>query len=43
MSVIKVTQEGLLLTEYNPEYSVEEIQAATGARLIISSSLKTIA
>ena len=40
MAVIKVVPEGLLLTEYNPEYTVEEIQAATEATLIISPELK---
>ena len=40
MAVIKVVPEGLLLTEYNPEYTVEEIQAATEAQLIISPDLK---
>ena len=40
MAVIEVTPEGLVLTEYNPEYTVEEIQAATEAALIISEDLK---
>lgn len=40
MAVIEVTPEGLLLTEYNPEFTVEEIQAATEATLIISENLK---
>lgn len=39
MAVIEVTSEGLLLTEINPEYTVEEVQAATEAELIISESL----
>jgi acetate CoA/acetoacetate CoA-transferase beta subunit len=39
MAVLEVTPEGLLLTEYNPEYTVEEIQAATEATLIISDQL----
>jgi acetate CoA/acetoacetate CoA-transferase beta subunit len=42
MGVIKVTPEGLLLTEYNPEFTVEEIQAATEAKLIIAEPLKPI-
>lgn len=40
MGVLEVTAEGLLLTEINPEYSVEEVQAATEATLIISKDLK---
>ncbi len=40
MCVIEVTKEGLMLTEYNPEFTVEEIQAATEARLFISPDLK---
>ncbi len=40
MAVIEVTPKGLVLTEYNPEYTVEEIQAATEATLIISEDLK---
>lgn len=40
MGVIEVTPNGFMLTEYNPEYTVEQIQAATGAELIISPNLK---
>lgn len=40
MGVMKVTPEGLELTEINPEFSVEDVQAATGAKLIVSPSLK---
>lgn len=39
MAVIKVTDKGLLLTEYNPEFTIEEIQQATEADLIISPNL----
>ncbi len=39
MAVLEVTPEGLLLTEYNPEYTIEEIKAATEATLIISEHL----
>ena len=31
------------LTEYNPDYSLEEIQAATEAHLAISPQLKPMA
>lgn len=40
MGVMEVTPEGLLLTEYNPEFTVEDVQAATEAVLIISPDLK---
>jgi acetate CoA/acetoacetate CoA-transferase beta subunit len=40
MAVIEVTDKGLVLTEYNPEFTVEQIQAATEATLIISDDLK---
>ena len=43
MCVIECTKEGLLLTEYNPEFTVEQIQAATEATLIISPDLKPMA
>lgn len=40
MAVIEVTENGLVLTEYNPEFSVEQIQEATEAKLTISPELK---
>ena len=40
MAVIECTKEGLLLTEYNPEFTPEQIQAATEATLIVSPDLK---
>lgn len=40
MGVIEVTPEGFVLIEQNPEYSIDEIKAATGANLIISDALK---
>ena len=40
MGVIKVTQAGLELVEINPEFTVEQVQAATEATLIISPDLK---
>lgn len=42
MGVMEVTDKGLALIEINPEYSVEDVQAATGATLIISADLKHI-
>ena len=40
MGVMDVTDEGIVLKEYNPEFTLEEIQAATEAPLIISPALK---
>jgi len=40
MAVMKVTDGGLELLEYNPEFTIEEIQNLTEANLIISDDLK---
>lgn len=40
MGVMEITDKGLVLTEINPEYTVEEVQKATEAELIISDDLK---
>ena len=40
MCVIHMRPEGLVMTEYNPEFTPEEILAATEAKLIISDRLK---
>ncbi len=42
MAVIEVTDKGLVLKEYNPEFTIEEIQAATAAKLIIADDIKPI-
>lgn len=42
MAVIEVTDKGLLLKEYNPIFTVEQIQEVTEANLIISDELKTM-
>ena len=42
MGVMEVTPEGLVLTEINPEFTVEQVQAATEATLIISPELKSM-
>jgi len=39
MGVIKVEADGLHLIEINPEYTVEQVQAATTAKLIICENL----
>lgn len=40
MGVMEVTPEGIVLKEYNPEYTIEQIQEATEATLIIADDLK---
>lgn len=40
MGVMRITDAGMALDEYNPEYTLEQIQAATECRLIISDKLK---
>ena len=40
MGVMEITKEGILLTELHPDFTVEQIQEATEAELIISPDLK---
>lgn len=40
MGVMEITSEGIMLTEINPEFTIEQIQEATEARLIVSKDLK---
>lgn len=40
MGVMEVSEQGLILKEINPEFTVEEVQAATEAKLIIAENLK---
>lgn len=40
MGVMQITPEGIVLTEIHPEFTVEQVQAATDAKLIISPNLK---
>ncbi|MCG9664858.1 3-oxoacid CoA-transferase subunit B [Vibrio mediterranei] len=40
MGVIELTEQGMLLTELAPEFSVEDVQQATEAELRISPALK---
>ena len=42
MGVMEITPDGIVLTEINPEFTVEQIQAATEAKLTVSDHLKTI-
>ena len=43
MGVIEVTDKGLVLTELHPEFTVEQVVAATEAHLTISPDLKPMA
>lgn len=43
MGVMEVTPEGLLLTELHPDYTLDEIRAATGCELKVSPNLKPMA
>ncbi|MBQ6725690.1 MAG: CoA transferase subunit B [Bacteroidales bacterium] len=40
MGVMEITPKGIVLTEINPEFTVEQVQAATEATLIIADNLK---
>ena len=39
MGVMRVTEKGIVLEEIHPDYSVEDVQNATGCNLIISKHL----
>ena len=43
MGVIEVTPKGLVLTEIHPEFTVEQVQAATEATLHIAENLRPMA
>ena len=43
MGVMEVTGAGIVLKEYNPEFTIDEIQAATEAKLILAPDLKPMA
>ena len=42
MGVMKVTNEGIVLEEIHEDFTVEDVQAATGCKLIISENLRTM-
>ncbi len=42
MGVMDVTPDGLMLKEINSEFTLEQVQEATGCRLIISKDLKNM-
>jgi acetate CoA/acetoacetate CoA-transferase beta subunit len=39
MGVMNITQKGIELSEINPDFTIDEVQNATGAKLIISDNL----
>lgn len=40
MGVMEITPEGIVLKEIHPEFTIEQVQAATEAQLIIADDLK---
>lgn len=40
MAVFEVTEEGLLLTEYNPEFNIEDIRNATEASFRVADNVR---
>ena len=42
MGVMEITPKGIVLREINPEFTVEQVQAATEAQLIIADDLKPV-
>ncbi len=42
MGVMEITPVGIVLKEINPEFTVEDVQAATEAKLIIPADLKPV-
>lgn len=43
MGVMEITDKGIVLKELHPEFTVEDIQAATEARLIVSPDIRPMA
>ena len=42
MCVLEVTPEGLLMTEINPEFTVDQVKAATAAPITVAANLKSM-
>ena len=42
MCVLGVTKDGLLMTEINPEFTVEDVKAATAAPIAVAENLKSM-
>jgi len=40
MGVFEITDEGVLLTELHPDFTVEQVRDATEAKIIIDPDLK---
>ena len=42
MCVLEVTENGLVMTEINPEFTVEQVKAATAAPITVAENLKSM-
>ena len=42
MGVMEITEDGVVLTELHPDFTLEEIKEATGCELIVSPDLKAM-
>ena len=42
MCVLEVTENGLVMTEINPEFTVEQVKAATAAPITVAANLKSM-
>ena len=42
MCVLEVTENGLLMTEINPEFTVEDVKAATACPVLVAEDLKSM-
>lgn len=42
MGVMEITPEGIKLTELHPDYSLDDVKAATGCELIVDENLQTM-
>ena len=42
MCVFDVTKDGLVMTEINPEFTVEDVKAATAAPFAVAADLKSM-
>lgn len=43
MGVMEIREEGVVLTELHPDFTLEEVKEATGCELIVSADLKAMA
>jgi len=42
MCVMEVTDKGLVMTEINPEFTVDDVKAATACPIIVAEDLKSM-